>query len=343
MSGTQAPEEIRINTARQIASLDNVTILAHILGELVGVSPALLVPTLSQLGAASPQDIADAVAGLQRKADRGLANGYAPLGSDGKVPAINLPAASSGGVGLSDATPLGPATPGAPGTADGASRADHRHPLPTLEQLGAAPVAHTHGMSAITGLSEALGAKQNASGRGAPNGYAPLDSNGIVPPANLPQGISASDLDAKASESSVQTRLATKLDTTALAPALAGYVPTTDPLYLSAIQPNNLAKVEEFSGNYSIAQPANSTDPGDRNKTKSYTGTTAANVTLTARGIGTVVKFVVRKNAGNLTFVADTGVSIESVSNLVTTIGPGAVVVAEVIAANVWSLAGDLA
>lgn len=344
MSGTQTQSEIRINTAPIVENTDGIIILAQRLGELVGLSPTSLIPTLEALGAASPQDIADAIVSLQPKSERGLANGYAPLDANGKVPVGNLPAAASGGVGLSDAVPLSPITPGQPGTAEGASRADHRHPLPTLDQIGAAPSVHTHAISAIMGLVDALNSKQSINDRAAPNGYAPLDSNGIVPSANLPQGISASDLDAKASEASVQTRLATKLDTSALAPALAGYVPINDALYLGAVQQNNLAKVEEFSGNYSIAQPANATDQGDRNKTKSCVATTDVTVTLTNRAIGTVVKFVQRKSmTGKITFVADTGVTIESVGNLVSTVGPGAVVVAEVVAVGVWNLAGDLA
>ncbi|MFC7450564.1 hypothetical protein [Rhodococcus daqingensis] len=45
---------------------------------------------------------------------------------------------------------------------------------------------HTHAQADVTGLTASLGNKEDKSAKGAANGYAPLDANGFVPPANLP-------------------------------------------------------------------------------------------------------------------------------------------------------------
>ncbi len=134
------------------------------------------------------------------------------------------------GPSLSDATPLGLNNPATPGTSPTAARSDHRHPLPTTAQLGAAAavhthtvadvtglqnaldtksstththtiaqvsalqsaldgkaaVAHTHAQSDISGLTASLAATEKLVNKGAANGYAPLDSSGKVPSANLP-------------------------------------------------------------------------------------------------------------------------------------------------------------
>lgn len=68
-------------------------------------------------------------------------------------------AAPAEGAALSDATPLAGATAGTPGTATTAARADHRHPLPTAVQVGAAPTAHSHAISDVTNLQASLDAK----------------------------------------------------------------------------------------------------------------------------------------------------------------------------------------
>lgn len=64
-----------------------------------------------------------------------------------------------GGPALSDATPLGLNTPATPGTAPTAARSDHRHPLPTVAQLGAAAVTHVHNVSDVSGLQNVLDSK----------------------------------------------------------------------------------------------------------------------------------------------------------------------------------------
>ncbi len=137
------------------------------------------------------------------------------------------------GPALSDAVPLGLNNPAAPGTSPTAARSDHRHPIPTTAQLGAAAAIHTHAVADVTGLQNALDTKSptththtinqvsalqssldgkaaaahthaqsDISGltaslaateklvnKGAANGYAPLDSSGKVPAANLPTTI----------------------------------------------------------------------------------------------------------------------------------------------------------
>ncbi|MGW6376235.1 hypothetical protein ACWFRB_09250 [Rhodococcus sp. NPDC055112] len=45
---------------------------------------------------------------------------------------------------------------------------------------------HTHPQADVTGLVATLGNKEDKNAKGAANGYAPLDANGFVPPANLP-------------------------------------------------------------------------------------------------------------------------------------------------------------
>lgn len=67
------------------------------------------------------------------------------------------------GSALSDAAPLAGATAGTPGTATTASRADHRHPLPTAAQVGAAATSHGHAIGDVTGLQGALDAKAPSS------------------------------------------------------------------------------------------------------------------------------------------------------------------------------------
>ncbi len=52
-----------------------------------------------------------------------------------------------------------------------------------------APLAHTHSMSDVTNLMNTLENLQPLNARGAANGYAPLDENGLVPLINLPSGI----------------------------------------------------------------------------------------------------------------------------------------------------------
>lgn len=85
--------------------------------------------------------------------------GFDATGKPSAVEPAAFAEAPTGDVGLSDALPLADATPGQAGTATTASRADHRHPLPTAAQVGAAPVAHTHPIADVTGLQAALDGK----------------------------------------------------------------------------------------------------------------------------------------------------------------------------------------
>lgn len=73
----------------------------------------------------------------------------------------------------------------------GAAPSTHSHEISDVDGLadalsGKAPSTHSHEVSEVTGLQDALDGKQATSAKGQPNGYAPLDSGGKVPTANLP-------------------------------------------------------------------------------------------------------------------------------------------------------------
>ena len=78
------------------------------------------------------------------------------------IDAANSGGSNNGGNTGGSSTPLGNvfpkplATEARAGNSQSASREDHVHPLPTLEQLGGASASHSHGMSEITGLEQAL-------------------------------------------------------------------------------------------------------------------------------------------------------------------------------------------
>lgn len=140
-------------------------------------------PTLSEIGAAPishahPQtDISGLTAQLSAKqdaSDKGIANGYAPLDSSGKVPTSNLPTISGGGVttldGLSDVTVTSPAIGN------------------TLRYNGSQFINVSLSISDVSGLSASLGNKVDWSQSNAPNGFAALNSSGKISLSQLPSG-----------------------------------------------------------------------------------------------------------------------------------------------------------
>lgn len=80
------------------------------------------------------------------------------------------------------------------GELDGKAPATHTHSISQINSLSTAldnkaPLAHTHAIADVLNLQVALNAKQDSSSRGVANGYAPLDSQGLVPLANLPSNL----------------------------------------------------------------------------------------------------------------------------------------------------------
>lgn len=325
--------DIRLSTLSRRTDAAGTTVLAYLPdGRPVGLDPVALVPTPAAIGAASADDLTEGLAAKQDAAARGLANGYAPLDGAGLVPSSHLPAGLGGdGAELSSADPLslGVASPGAAGEA---SRADHVHPMPTPADIGAAPVAHSHGIGSITGLQGALDAKQAASARGIPGGYAPLGADGKVPLANLPPGISESQLATKADAATVNDALALKADAAAVTTALAGKASATDTRLVNAIQPDYLSVPQEFSASHSAAQ-------SHANKIRRCTAASAVTVTLPALSVGTVIRYV-QSGAGVITFAAGASQTLQSLGNSVTSAGQHSDVIATVLAANTWHLSG---
>lgn len=331
-------EDIRISTLSRRISVQGVTILGYVSGgQPVGLDPTAVYPTLSQLGGVTSADLSNTLAGKQDVAARGLANGYAPLDGAGRVPAINLPAVSGGGgaVELSNADPqpLGPVA--LPGGAAEAARGDHRHARPTPADIGAALATHTHTIAAVSGLQLSLDSKEVASNKGLANGYAPLGSDGKVPSANLPPGISQASLDTKADATTVNAALALKANTSDMTTALAGKASATDTRIINAVQPGNLAVIENFSVAYATVQ-------ADANKIKRCTASANIVVTLSALSIGTTIRFL-QGGTGKITFSGAVGQTLGSFNNLVTTAGVNANVIVTVIAANTWNISGNLA
>src|SRR5689334_22659642 len=87
--------------------------------------------------------------------------GFTSAGSPRAIEPAAFAQAPAEGVSLSSAAPLADAPTGNPGVATTGSRADHRHPYPTAAQVGAAAVAHTHGVSDVVGLQSTLDSKAN--------------------------------------------------------------------------------------------------------------------------------------------------------------------------------------
>ena len=100
---------------------------------------------------------------------------------------FTIPRGSPGSVNLADETPQPLGASASAGSAQSAARADHIHAAPTSFPFGSltgvpasfVPSAHTHAISAVSGLQDALDAKQPA------GAYLTLVNN-LVPSANLP-------------------------------------------------------------------------------------------------------------------------------------------------------------
>lgn len=328
--------DIRMSTLPRRSSAAGVTVLGYIDGGVpVGLDPSATHPTLAELGAADADAVTLALQGKQDVAAKGAANGYAGLDGSGKVPATQLPAASGSGVALSDSDPLADAGAAVPGTSGTASRADHRHPLPSPAAIGAAPASHTHAIGAITGLQIALDGKENSSTKGQINGYAPLGSDAKVPSQFLPPGISQASLDAKADAAATTTALNLKADITYVDSGLAGKAATNDARIVNAVQPGYLTPIDNFSAAFAAAQT-------DANRIKRSTAAGNVIVTLPALAIGTTIRFV-QSAAGTITFAAGASQTINSFGGLLTTAGQHSNVIATMIAANTWNLSGNLA
>lgn len=332
--------DIRLSTLSRLATTAGTTILAYISGgRPVGIDPSALWPTPSQIGAATNSDLANGLTTKQNVNERGLANGYASLDSTGRVPLTQIPAGLGGGgggsAGLSDSDPSALGAAPYAGASSLASRGDHVHPLPAAGDIGAAPVTHTHSITAVSGLQQALNLKMDASLRGAINGVASLAADGKVPSAQLPPGISQASLDLKADAAATTAALALKADLTYVDAGLAGKANATDPRIVNAITADWLATIENFGGNYTAVT-------ADRNKIKRCTATGDVNVTLPALAVGTTIRFY-QGNTGRMTFVAGSGQALDVIANTLITIGKGSNVIATVVATNIWNINGNLA
>lgn len=144
----------------------------------------------------SPGDVPGMTAALAAKesiAQKGVANGYAGLGADGKVPAGQLP--TSGGAPTSRMLATN-----APLAGGGDLSADRTLSIAKATAsvdgyLGATDFVTFNGkQNALTapgdvpGMSAALSAKEDQSQKGVANGYAGLGPDGKVPAAQLPSG-----------------------------------------------------------------------------------------------------------------------------------------------------------
>lgn len=91
--------------------------------------------------------------------------GFSPIGVPFAVEPNAFAQAPGGDVALSSAVPLANnalGSAGLPGSSTSASRADHRHPMPTATDVGAALASHSHAIAEVSGLQAALDAKANA-------------------------------------------------------------------------------------------------------------------------------------------------------------------------------------
>lgn len=329
--------DIRADTLPIVSSTNGVNAIGYkVTGGFVQIAPGAFFPTLIQLGGISESAVTAALALKQDSSARGVANGYAPLDGTGKVPSANLPTASAATpVNLSDVAPAALSVSASPGTATTASRSDHVHARPTAAETGAAPIVHTHSVSAITGLQAALDVAEKLASKGIPSGYAPLDSAGKVPAANLPAGISSSDLATKANVTDVNFALALKANTTDVNSALALKASSTDTRIVNAVQPGYLTPVDPVASTPTIVQ-------NDTNRIKRHTGSVDITITLPALAIGTTIRFIT-PGVNKFTFAAGTSQTIETLGGFLTTAGAGANVIATVVATNIWNISGGLA
>ena len=140
--------------------------------------------------------------GAEQLTNKGVANGYASLGSDGKVPSVQLPAAAvppdadattkgliqlAGDLG---GTASSPTVPGLAGKAAASTTISAGTGLTGGGDLSAnrtlaVSFGTTAGTAAQGNDSRIVGAEQ-AANKGVANGYASLDSGGKVPTAQLP-------------------------------------------------------------------------------------------------------------------------------------------------------------
>lgn len=148
------------------------------------------------------------------KAAGAWGTGRALKGPKGDAGATGPQGPAGSSVALGNTAGLALATAGAAGTGTTAARSDHRHPLPTVGDIGSAPAVHSHGIgevtnlqtaldgkagvnhnhaiSSVVNLQPALDGKQDTSQKGAANGYASLDSSGKIPLAQIPSGAGGS-------------------------------------------------------------------------------------------------------------------------------------------------------
>lgn len=137
----------------------------------------------------------------ENSANKGAANGYAPLGADQKVPSANLPTMAAGSVAWDDVTSK--PTTFAPST-HASTHSTGQADAITPSNIGAAASSHTHGATDVTedsthrfvtdtdkstwsGKQDALGfTAENSANKGQANGYAGLGADGLVPTAQLP-------------------------------------------------------------------------------------------------------------------------------------------------------------
>ncbi|MGA2131242.1 MAG: hypothetical protein ABSH50_02920 [Bryobacteraceae bacterium] len=191
--------------------------------------------------------------------NKGVANGYAPLGASATVPLTNLPTIPYGQLSGVQAS-LGFTAENAANknAANGYAPLDSNKLLPAanlptsipLTNLPTIPFAQTSGVQAAIGFTP-----ENAANKGAAGGYAPLDGSTTVPLVNLPT-IPYSQT------SGVQAALGYSAENTANKGAAGGYAPlgagsTTVPLVnLPAIPYSQTSGVQAALG-YSAENTAN--------------------------------------------------------------------------------------
>lgn len=327
--------DIRLSTLPRKSNTNGITVLGYGVGGVpTGIDPVAFYPSANQIGAVTISDFSQSLSVKQNLADKGLANGYASLGSDGKVPVAQLPTVSGGGATLAntDPSPLGSANPGVLTTA---SRADHIHNLPTASQVGAAAVNHLHTFAGVSGLQLALDGKLAVTTRGAIGGVASLGADGLVPTSQLPPTtVPQAALDAKADAAATTAALALKASITYVDTGLSNKLNANDVRVTNAVQADYLNVPITFSGALTVAQT-------DNNKTRRCLATGDVTVTLPALSVGTTIKFT-QGAAGRMVFAAGAGQTLESVSNAIISNGKGTTVIAHCQSANLWNISGNL-
>ena len=129
----------------------------------------------------------------ENKTAKGIANGYAPLDTNSKVPTTNLPATQWGSITgtLANQTDLQSALALKEALANKGVALGYA-PLDSLSKVPSANLPSTQWgtitgtLASQTDLQTALNAKESTANKAQPSGYAPLDSSSKVPTANLP-------------------------------------------------------------------------------------------------------------------------------------------------------------